>query len=76
MCNPGPSCWLVRYIYVSDAGNSSNFSVNAPWNYGGMCNNHARPLSLYPSVPYFHASGYSVTVVVVNTVFFIGAIFL
>ena len=36
MCNLGTSCWMVRYVYVDDASNSSMFSVKMMWNSGGL----------------------------------------
>ena len=47
ICDPGPSYWMVRYIGVSDANNSSKFIVKTPWSYVGMYQLHARPLSLW-----------------------------
>ena len=38
---------------------------------GGMYQSHSMPLSLYPPIPYLQASGYSVTVGVVNTMLLI-----
>ena len=75
MCDPGPSCFMVRYIDVDDARNSSRFSVKTPWNSGGMYQRHARNFSLYPTMPYPHASDHSLTVGAVNTILFIGALF-
>ena len=62
MCNPDPSCWMVRYIDFSYAINSSRFSLKTPWTSGGMYWRHARPLLLYLPMPYFHESEQSVTV--------------
>ena len=36
MCDTGPICWMVRYIYFADARNSSKFIMNVPWNSGRM----------------------------------------
>ena len=40
---------------------------------GVMCQRHATPLSLYPSITYPQASDHIVTVGVVNTMLFIGS---
>ena len=40
--------------------------------FGGMYQRHAMSLSLYPPISYLHASDNSVTVLVVNTMLFIG----
>ena len=46
MCNPDPSCWMVRYIDFSYAINSSRFSVKTLFNSGGMYYRHASHLLL------------------------------
>ena len=43
---PGPSCWMIRYIDVTNARNSGRFSVKTPWNSGGIYHHHDRPLLL------------------------------
>ena len=46
LCNPGPSCCMLRYIDVSDARNYSEFSVKTPWGCVGMYQLYARPFLL------------------------------
>ena len=57
---------------VDVAKNSSMLILKTPWNYDGMCQCHARPLSLYPPAKYSHVSDHSVTVGVAKIMLFIG----
>ena len=46
VCDPGPICCMVRYIYVSAARNYSKFRMKTPCNSGVMYQIYARLLSL------------------------------
>ena len=57
---------------VIDASNSRRFSVSFPRHTDGIIHRHARPLSLYPPIPYSKASDNSVTDGLTKTMLFIG----
>ena len=46
MCEPCPSCRIVMYICIYDAGNSKSFSVSFLFRYDGIFHRHANPLPL------------------------------
>ena len=46
MCDPGPNCWMLRYIDVANIRNYSKLSMKPPHNSGGTYQNHVRTLLL------------------------------
>ena len=65
------SCWMVMYIGVYEAINTSSFQVSTPCYYGEMFHRHAINLSLYPTIIYSKESDHSVTVGILKTMLFI-----
>ena len=74
MCVPSPTCFMVSYMDVADANNSSSISAKTPWNFGGVFHHHESPLSFYLPMMYSYALDHSVTVSSVKN-FFIGTPF-
>ena len=68
MWDPCPGSWVVVYIDVGKANNSGTFNVREPCHIGWMRQRHAMTLLLYPPIPYFQASDYSVTIGMVNNI--------
>ena len=69
---PCTSFYIFMYIDTAESRNSSRFSVSTQCHLGGMYQQHAMNLSLYPMIPYLQASDHSVTVGFVNIMLFIG----
>ena len=59
-------------MVTDDASNSSSFNVSLPFHAEGILHRRARPLSLYPPMPYSQASDYRVTDGLTKTMLFIG----
>ena len=70
-----PSFWMVMYIDVAEASNSSRFDINTPCHSCGMHQRNTMHFSLYPTIPYFQELNHSVNVGVMKTMLFIGATF-
>ena len=60
------------YIVTADASNSRRSNVSFPCHTEGILHRQARPLSLYPPMPYSQAYEHSVTDGLTNTMLFIG----
>ena len=56
----------------ADARNSRRLNVILPCHAEGIFHRHARPLSMYPPMPYSQASGHSVTEGLTKTMLLIG----
>ena len=72
LCDPCTSCRMVMWMVTDDDSTSTRFNVSLRCHTEGILHHHARPLSLYPPMPYSRASDHSVTDGLTKTMLLIG----